>query len=106
MILSFWANKTRASQIPAVVHVDGSCRVQSVKREANARYYDLLMEFEKLADVPVVMNTSFNLKGDPIVCTPKDAIQTFYASGLDDLVIGDFLLSKQSPADLSALLAR
>ena len=106
MILSFWANKTRASQIPAVVHVDGSCRVQSVKREANARYYDLLTEFEKLADVPVVMNTSFNLKGDPIVCTPKDAIQTFYASGLDDLVIGDFLLSKQSPADLSALLAR
>jgi len=101
MILSFWANKARAAEIPAVVHVDGSCRVQSVRRETNSRYYDLLMEFEKLAGVPVVMNTSFNLKGDPIVCTPKDAMQTFYASGLDDLIIGDCLLSKRGLAELS-----
>ena len=97
MILSFWADKSRASQIPAVVHVDGSCRVQSVTRESNARYYDLLGEFEKLTGVPVVMNTSFNLKGDPIVCSPRDAVQTFYTSGLDDLVIGDFVLSKSVP---------
>jgi len=54
----------------------------------------LLQEFDKLTGVPVVMNTSFNLKGDPIVCSPKDAIQTFYTSGLDDLVIGDFVVSK------------
>jgi carbamoyltransferase len=98
MILSFWANKARAGEIPAVVHVDGSSRVQSVKRESNARYYDLLIEFEKLSGVPMVMNTSFNLKGDAIVCTPKDAVQTFYASGLDDLVIGDFLVSKKPAA--------
>jgi carbamoyltransferase len=97
MILSFWADKMHAHEIPAVIHVDGSCRVQSVMREANPRYYALLEEFEKLTNVPVVMNTSFNLKGDPIVCSPKDAIQTFYTSGLDDLVIGDFVVSKTLP---------
>jgi len=95
MILSFWANKARAAEIPAVVHVDGSGRVQSVKREGNPRYYELIQEFERLVGTPVVMNTSFNLKGDPIVCSPKDAVQTFYTSGLDDLVIGDFSISKQ-----------
>jgi carbamoyltransferase len=94
MILSFWADKTRANEIPAVVHVDGSCRVQSVDRVTNPYYYELLLEFENLTGVPVVMNTSFNLKGDPIVCSPKDAIQTFYTSGLDDLVIGDFVVNK------------
>jgi carbamoyltransferase len=96
MILSYWADKARAHQIPAVVHVDGSCRVQTVERATNPRYYALIEEFGRLTGVPVVMNTSFNLKGDPIVCSPKDAVQTFYTSGLDDLVIGDFLVSKQS----------
>jgi carbamoyltransferase len=98
MILSFWADQARASDIAAVVHVDGSSRVQSVDRATNPLYYELLQQFEKLTGVPVVMNTSFNLKGDPIVCTPKDAIQTFYTSGLDDLVIGDFEVSKAGSA--------
>jgi carbamoyltransferase len=98
MILSFWADKARASEIAAVVHVDGSSRVQSVDRMTNPRYYELLQEFEKLTGVPMVMNTSFNLKGDPIVCTPKDAIQTFYTSGLDDIVIGDFAVEKNPRA--------
>ncbi len=97
MILTFWADKARAHEIPAVVHVDGSCRVQSVERAVNPRYYDLIAHFGRLTGVPVVMNTSFNLKGDPIVCTPKDAVQTFYTSGLDDLVIGDFVVSKHDP---------
>jgi carbamoyltransferase len=95
MILSYWADKSRADKIPAVVHVDGSCRVQTVERSTNPRYYALIEEFEKLTGVPVVMNTSFNLKGDPIVCAPKDAVQTFFTSGLDDLVIGDFVVSKK-----------
>jgi carbamoyltransferase len=99
MILSFWADKDRARKIPAVVHVDGSCRVQSVERETNPRYYELIQEFEKLTGVPIVMNTSFNLKGDPIVCSPRDAIQTFYTSGLDDLVMGDFLVSKKGESN-------
>jgi carbamoyltransferase len=94
MILTFWANAAGKAEIPAVVHVDGSSRVQSVFRETNSRYHALIGEFEKLTGVPVVMNTSFNLKGDPIVCSPKDAIETFYTSGLDDLVIGDFVVSK------------
>jgi carbamoyltransferase len=98
MILTFWANKARAHEIPAVVHVDGSARVQSVDRSTNPRYYDLIEEFGELTGVPIVLNTSFNLKGDPIVCTPKDAVQTFYTSGLDDLVIGDFLISKSAPS--------
>jgi carbamoyltransferase len=98
MILTFWANKEKAHEIPAVVHVDGSARVQSVERSTNPRYYDLIAEFGRLTGVPIVLNTSFNLKGDPIVCTPKDAIQTFYTSGLDDLVIGDFVVSKSVPA--------
>ena len=79
--------------------MDGSCRVQSVSRETNPAYYDLIQEFEHLSDIPAVMNTSFNLKGDPIVCTPKDAIQTFYTSGLDDLVIGDFVVTKRMNTD-------
>ncbi len=94
MILSFWANKTRACQIPAVVHVDGSCRVQSVDREVNPVYYDLIDHFHQLTSLPVILNTSFNLKGDAIVCAPKEAIETFYTSGLDDLIIGHFALSK------------
>ncbi len=103
MILTFWANKEKAHEIPAVVHVDGSARVQSVERSVNPRYYDLIEEFGRLTGVPVVLNTSFNLKGDPIVCTPKDAVQTFYTSGLDDLVIGDFVVSKSAPPRTKAV---
>jgi len=96
MILSFWATEEGKAKIPAVVHVDGSCRVQSVTRASNPLYYDLLAEFEQLTGVGVVMNTSFNLKGDAIVESPRDAIQTFFTSGLDDLVIGNFVVSKNS----------
>jgi carbamoyltransferase len=94
MILSFWASDEGKAKIPAVVHVDGSCRVQTVTRDTNPRYYDMLTEFEKLTGVGVCMNTSFNLKGDAIVESPKDAVQTFYTSGLDYLVIGDFVVGK------------
>jgi carbamoyltransferase len=95
MILSVWANKSHAKQIPAVIHVDGSARAHSVRRNVNPRYYDLIQEFEHIAGTPVVLNTSFNLKDDPTVCSPKDAVQTFYTSGLDDLLMGDFVVSKE-----------
>jgi carbamoyltransferase len=94
MILSFWATDEAKAKIPAVVHVDGSCRVQSVTRQSNPLYYDLIAEVEKRTGVPVVMNTSFNLKGDAIVESPREAVQTFFTSGLDSLVIGNFELSK------------
>lgn len=99
MILSFWATDEAKAKIPAVVHVDGSCRVQSVTRQSNPLYYELLSEFEKLTGVGVVMNTSFNLKGDAIVESPRDAVQTFFTSGLDYLVIGDFLVTKTGDID-------
>ncbi len=94
MILSFWATDEGKRAIPAVVHVDGSCRVQSVARDSNPKYHALISEFERLTGVGAVMNTSFNLKGDAIVESPKDAIQTFYTSGLDYLVMGNLLVGK------------
>jgi carbamoyltransferase len=80
MILSFWATEEGKRLIPAVVHVDGSCRVQSVTGESNRKYYDLIKAFGDVTGVYAVMNTSFNLKGDAIVESPKDAIQTFFTS--------------------------
>jgi carbamoyltransferase len=94
MILSFWATDEAKRRIPAAVHVDGSCRVQSVTRESNPLYYGLIEEFDRMTGVGAVLNTSFNLKGDAIVESPKDAVQTFYTSGLDYLVIGNFVVDK------------
>ncbi len=87
---------SKRSAIPAVTHADGSGRLQTVTREFNPRYYDLIARFEQLTGVPIVLNTSFNLKGEPIVCSPSDAIRTFFTSGLDALVMGDFVISKIS----------
>jgi carbamoyltransferase len=107
MILSFWATEEGKRKIPAVVHVDGSCRVQSVTRESNPKYYRLISEFERLTGVAAVMNTSFNLKGDAIVESPRNAVETFYTSGLDYLVIGSFIVGKsQLLADEVARMAR
>ena len=73
---------------------DNTARVQTVTSEANPRYHKLISEFGKRTGVPVIMNTSFNLKGEPIVCAPKDAVRTFYSSGLDFLVLGNYILAK------------
>ncbi|MGY8525547.1 carbamoyltransferase family protein [Paracidovorax citrulli] len=83
-------------KIPAVRHVDGTARVQTVRREQNAAYYDVLAAFEQRTGVPILVNTSFNTRGEPIVCTPRDAIECFWTSPLDALVIGPFLLEKPS----------
>jgi len=81
-------------RIPAIVHVDGTARVQTVRREHNARIYDLLVEFEKLTGVPVLVNTSFNIKGEPIVETPQDAMNCFIHTGIDYLALHNTLVSK------------
>ena len=81
-------------KIPAVVHNDGTGRLQSVKKENNLRFYNLINEYRKLTGVPLVLNTSLNYQGDPIVCKPEDAIKTFYLSGLDLLYINNFELYK------------
>jgi carbamoyltransferase len=84
----------KQSVIPAVTHVDGTGRLQTVSKRYNPRYYKLITEFEKKTGVPVLLNTSFNLKGEPIVMTPTDAIRTFMSSGLDALVMGTFIITK------------
>jgi carbamoyltransferase len=83
-----------ADRIPAVRHVDGTARIQTISRDQHALYYDLLAAFRERTGVPVLVNTSFNTRGEPIVCTPRDAVECFWTSPLDALVIGPFLLQK------------
>jgi carbamoyltransferase len=94
MTLTFQVRPTRRTRIAAAVHVDGSARVQSVNRRQNERYYDLIENFGKITGVPVLLNTSFNLKGEPIVNSPFDAIRTFFTSGLDFLILDRYLIAK------------
>ncbi len=83
-----------ADRIPAVRHVDGTARIQTINRDQHPRYYDLLKAFQQRTGVPILVNTSFNTRGEPIVCSPRDAIEAFWSSPLDALVIGSFLLEK------------
>jgi carbamoyltransferase len=83
-------------RIPAVVHVDGTARVQTVKEATNPVLYRLLKEFEALTGVPVLINTSFNVKGEPIVETPRDAVVCFLTTGIDHLILHDTLISKNA----------
>jgi carbamoyltransferase len=94
MILTAQVRAEKRSVIPSVTHVDGSARPQTVEKEINPLYWNLLDEFEKRTGVPVIMNTSFNLRGEAIVHTPTDAVRTFFSSGMDALVVGNFLVEK------------
>jgi carbamoyltransferase len=96
MLFVYNVNAGKADKIPAVRHVDGTARIQTINRNQHVLYYDLLNEFNKLTGVPVLINTSFNTRGEPIVCTPKDAIGCFYTSPFDALVINSFLLEKKN----------
>ena len=80
--------------IPAVTHVDGTARIQTISRTHNPRYWTLVDEFKTLTGVPVVLNTSFNVRGEPIVCTPDDAVRCFLKTDIDCLVIGDYLCTR------------
>ena len=82
------------SSIPAVTHVDYSARVQTVRREDNPLYHELITAFATLTGCPVIVNTSFNVRGEPIVCTPADAYRCFMRTGIDSLAIEDCLLDK------------
>jgi len=84
------------SDIPAVTHIDCSARIQTVSRETNPNYYDLIAAFEQRTGCAVLVNTSFNVRGEPIVCTPADAYQCFMRTHIDYLVLGPFLLDKQA----------
>ena len=85
----------KRSEIPAVTHVDYSARVQTVHKETNKKYYDLITKFKEKTDCPVIVNTSFNVRGEPIVNTPEDAFNCFMGTELDNLVIGNFYLEKE-----------
>jgi carbamoyltransferase len=86
--------------IPSVTHVDNSARLQTVTRESNPLYYDLIVAFEKQTGVPVIINTSFNVRGEPIVCTPHDAYLCFMRTNMDNLVMGHYLLEKREQPPL------
>jgi carbamoyltransferase len=94
MVYPFREKKKR--DVPATVHVDGTGRLQVITRTDNPLYFDLIDSYRKKTGIPVVINTSFNVRGEPIVCTPEDAIQCFLKTGIDYLVIGSYLVSKSS----------
>jgi carbamoyltransferase len=82
------------SDIPAVTHIDYSARIQTVSRDTNRDYYDLISAFEERTGCAVLVNTSFNVRGEPIVCTPEDAYRCFMRTDMDVLVLGSFVLTK------------
>jgi len=87
--------KIKRSQIPAVTHVDYSARIQTVHKNTNPRFYQLIDAFEHLTDCPVLVNTSFNVRGEPIVCSPEEAFRCFMQTQMDYLIMGNFLLAKK-----------
>lgn len=94
MTLAFEANRHLVAEAPAIVHSDGTARVQLVHHESSPELHSLLTKFDALTGVPVVLNTSFNIRGEPIVCTPQDALRTFWATGLDVLAVGPYVVRK------------
>lgn len=95
MLMAVYVTKDIKKEIPAVVHQDNSIRPQVVSEKSNPRFHTLLTEFYKLTSIPVILNTSFNVRGEPILCTPEEAIRCFYSTGLDMVVIGNYILEKE-----------
>ncbi len=101
MLMVYPIKKKFQSRIPAVTHVDGSGRLQTIRRKDNPLYYDLIKEFGKLSKIPILINTSFNIRGEPIVCSPADAYKCMMGTGIDYLVIGNYLVKREdNPRDI------
>lgn len=94
MLQTHKVRKERINEIPAVIHNDSTARYQSVSQKTNSKYYALIKEFYRLTGTPIVMNTSLNIGGEPLVCTPEQAIKTFYLSAIDCMAIGNFWITK------------
>ena len=94
MLFVYDVKPEKAQSIPAVRHVDGTARIQTIHRDQHPLYYDLIRRFKEITGVPILVNTSFNTRGEPIVCTPRDAVESFWTSPLDALVIGPYILEK------------
>ena len=88
------------SEIPSVTHVDYSARVQTVHKETNPRYYALIKRFKEITGCPIIVNTSFNVRGEPIICTPEDAFKCFMGTDLDVLVVGNSILFKSEQSKI------
>jgi len=95
MLFVYPVRTDKQPQLPAITHVNGTARVQTVARETDPRYWQLIREFEKLRGVPMVLNTSFNVMGEPIVTSPADAVRCFYTTGMDALVMGNCVVVKR-----------
>ena len=94
MLMVYPIKKEWHKKIPAVTHVDGSGRLQTIRRHQNQLYYNLIKEFGKLSGIPIIINTSFNIRGEPIVCAPYDAYKCMMGTGIDYLVMGKFLIKR------------
>ena len=92
MLMVYPVRKQWHDKIPSVTHVDGSGRLQTIRRNQNKLYYDTIKEFGKLSGIPIMINTSFNIRGEPIVCTPSDAYKCMMGTGIDCLVMDKFLI--------------
>ena len=86
---------SKRSVVPAITHVDNSARIQTVDKKVHPKYHSLIKRFEQKTNCPILVNTSFNVRGEPIVCTPSDAMRCFMGTDLDCLVIGNFFLRKE-----------
>jgi carbamoyltransferase len=82
------------STVPAITHVDYSARIQTVRRETNPLYYDIMAAFNRRTGCPIIVNTSFNVRGEPIICTPQDAYRCFMRTNMDVLVLENFILER------------
>jgi carbamoyltransferase len=94
MVFVYDVRPDKVDRIPAVRHVDGTARIQTINRSQNPAYYDLLRAFKDRTGVPVLINTSFNTRGEPVVCSPRDAVESFCSTPLDVLAIGSFIVEK------------
>jgi carbamoyltransferase len=96
MTLTFDVQEKQKHRIASITHIDGTARIQTVSAATNPRFHRLISEVGRITGIPMVINTSFNVKGQPIVTTPRDAISTFYMTGMDHLILGDQVLSKEA----------
>lgn len=101
MLLVYPIKEKWKKKIPSVTHVDGSGRLQTIRKEQNKKYYSLIKEFEKLSGIPILINTSFNIRGEPIVCSPSDAYKCMMGTEIDYLILEDFLIKRgDNPQDI------
>jgi carbamoyltransferase len=95
MQIVFPVREEKKNLIPSIVHQDGTGRLQTVTKETNCRYWNLIDEFRKITGIPLILNTSFNDNDEPIVCTPKEAIRTFFGTGIHELYMGKYRVTKK-----------